>query len=418
MSAKVQHAKEKGLDHSLDALREGNLYIFNRRHSFQSDVFETRLLGQKAICMGGEEAAELFYDTEKFKRHGVAPGPVKKTLLGKNSVQTLDGEAHRHRKDMFMSLMTPDRLKKMDEIVERQWVTALDAWEGQKQTVLYEEAKLLLMRAACEWAGVPLWATELKQRTADVSAMFEGPATVRPKHFKARKARERSEDWIRGLVEQVRGGELFPDEDTALFTMAWHEELDGNLMDTHTAAVEILNIIRPIVAISIYISFTALAVLHYPEEREELRAGKEGHQQMFVQEVRRYYPFFPFQAAKVKESFDWKGVSFKKGTLVLLDFYGTNHDPKLWENPEQFNPERFADWEESPFSFLPQGGGDYMMGHRCPGEWITIRVMKIALDFLVNRMNYQVPAQELSYSMVKVPSMPASNIVLTGVKRI
>lgn len=418
MPDKVQHAKEKGIDHSLDVLREGNLYILNRRHSFQSDVFETRLLGQKAICMGGEEAAELFYDTEKFKRHRVAPGPVKKTLLGENSVQTLDGEAHRHRKEMFMSLMTPDRLKKMDEIVKRQWETALDAWEGQKQTVLYEEAKQLMMRAACEWAGVPLWATELKQRTADVSAMFEGPATLAPKHFKARKARERSEDWIRGLVEQVRGGKLFPDEDTTLYTLAWHEELDGNLMDTHTAAVEILNIIRPIVAISIYISFTALAVLHYPKEREKLRAGKEGYQQMFVQEVRRYYPFFPFQAAKVKENFDWKGISFKKGTLVLLDFYGTNHDPKLWDNPEQFNPERFFEWEESPFSFLPQGGGDYMMGHRCPGEWITIRVMKVALDFLVNRMDYQVPAQDLSFSMVKIPSMPASNIVLTGVKRV
>ena len=67
-----------------------------------------------------------------------------------------------------------------------------------------------------------------------------------------------------------------------------------------------------------------------------------------------------------------------------------------------FSPDRFAEWEGSPFRLIPQGGGDYLMGHRCAGEWVTIEVMKVSLDYLANRMNYEVPDQDLSFSMVSI----------------
>lgn len=62
--------RERVLDNTLTMLLEGYHYIPNRRRRFQSDIFQTRLLGQKVICMGGEEAAEIFYDQEKFTRKG------------------------------------------------------------------------------------------------------------------------------------------------------------------------------------------------------------------------------------------------------------------------------------------------------------------------------------------------------------
>ena len=64
----------------MSLMREGYLYILNRRRSFNCDVFETRLLGKKAICMGGKEAEEIFYDPEKFQREGSAPHRLVETL--------------------------------------------------------------------------------------------------------------------------------------------------------------------------------------------------------------------------------------------------------------------------------------------------------------------------------------------------
>lgn len=154
-----------------------------------------------------------------------------------------------------------------------------------------------------------------------------------------------------------------------------------------------------------------------PEEAAKVKSSDDETAQRFIQEVRRYYPFFPALVAQVREDFVWNGYEFPKDTLTLLDVYGTNHDPKIWNEPDLFNPDRFIDWKGSPFGFIPQGGGDYDMGHRCAGEWVTIEVMKISLDYLANRMNYDVPEQDLSFSVVSMPSIPNSKLILTNIKR-
>jgi fatty-acid peroxygenase len=45
--------KEEGFDNSLKMLKVGYLFILNRQHRFPSNVLETRILGEKAICLTG-----------------------------------------------------------------------------------------------------------------------------------------------------------------------------------------------------------------------------------------------------------------------------------------------------------------------------------------------------------------------------
>lgn len=417
MSNINQMPKEEGIDHSLSLMREGYMYISNRCHSFNSEIFETRLLGMKAICMKGKEAAELFYDTEKFIRKDAAPNRVAQTLFGKNGVQALDGQAHKQRKEMFMSLMSPDGLRTLNDITKEQWEKAVDKWEQMDKVILYDEAKEIMCKIACQWSGVPVQEDEVKELAKDLGAMFESAATIGPVHWLGRHARNQVEKGVGDLINEVRGGKVNPPDNSALHRFAWHRDLEGNLLDTETAAVEVINILRPIVAIAVFINFIGVAVHHYPEEREKLISGDANYARMFVQEVRRFYPFFPFVVALVKKDFTWNGYKFEEGTLTLLDIYGINHDPMIWEKPDMFCPDRFAKWEGSPFSFIPQGGGDYLMGHRCAGEWVTIEVMKVTLDYLANQIDYDVPDQDLSFSMVNMPSIPHSKVEIKNVKR-
>ncbi|WP_306800916.1 hypothetical protein [Clostridioides sp. ZZV14-6345] len=66
MSIKKQVPYDEGLDNTLNLLHERYLFIKNRVNQYQYDIFETHLLGQKVICMTGEEAAKIFYDSELF----------------------------------------------------------------------------------------------------------------------------------------------------------------------------------------------------------------------------------------------------------------------------------------------------------------------------------------------------------------
>lgn len=406
--------KEQGIDHSFDFLREGYQYVANRRKSFQSNVFETRLLGERAICLGGEEGTALFYDTDKFVREDAAPKRLLKTLFGEDGVQTLDGNAHTHRKKMFMSLMFPGNIERLNRLVSREWERELD--RAEEETVLYETSQRVLMRAVCEWAGVPLAEGEVDKRTNEMRLLFESGTALGPKHFRGRQARTSAESWIRQMVEEVRTKRLLPNEQTALYEFSWHRDEAGELLPADVVAVEVINILRPTVAVSIYVLFTVLALHQFPEARAKL-AFEEVESTWFVQEVRRFYPFFPVTAARVKADFEWDGYRFEKGTLVLLDLYGTNHDPILWTEPEQFNPERFSDWKKNPNTFIPQGGGDVDFGHRCAGEHVTMAIMSETIDVFLNRYRYTVPTQDLSYSFVDLPSLPKSKLILKDIER-
>lgn len=417
MSNVKQIPQEAGLDHTLSLLREGYLYILNRRRSFNSDIFKTRLLGKKVICMGGKEAAQLFYDPEKFKRKTAAPNRLIQTLFGRNAIQTLDGQKHFHRKEMLMSVMTPTELDKLTQIFTNEWELAIEKWIQLDRVILYYEVQEILCRTACRWVGIPLKESEVLRLTEDVRIIFESAAAIGLKHWRGRNARNRVESWVEEHVENVRKGRENYNKHTAIYQFATYRNGQGNLLKSKVVAVEVVNLLRPIVAISVFINFIALAIHHYPEERDKLTANEDAYHYEFIQEVRRYYPFFPFVAGLVKKDFTWKGYQFKKDTLTFLDLYGTNHDPKIWDNPEIFRPSRFAEWKDSLYNFIPQGGGEYALGHRCAGELVTIKMMKVSLDYLVNRLHYQLPFQDLSYRMVTIPSIPHSKVVIKNVRR-
>ncbi len=400
-------------------LREGYRFIGRRCRRYGSDAFRTRLLLQPTVCMRGPAAARLYYDSDRFVRQGAAPRRIRRTLFGEGGVQGLDGAAHQRRKQLFLTLTTHDAVTEFVDTVERHWRDAASAWETRGQIVLLDEAQALLCRAACEWAGIALTASELERRTRELSALVEAPGAIGPAHWAGRRARQRAERWAAGIMRAVRASvDGAPPPGSAAHTIAWHRDRDrdGALLDERLAAVELLNVLRPTVAVSRYLVFLAHALHEQPASAAAVREGGDAERERFVQEVRRYYPFFPFAVARVRNDFEWYGYPFERGERVLLDLYGTNHDARTWTQPEQFSPQRFRAWGGSAFDFVPQGGGDHLLGHRCPGEWITIALMKRVLEQLTTGMDYRVPPQHLRVDLARMPAVPRSGLVLDRVQ--
>jgi fatty-acid peroxygenase len=406
---------DQALDSTLALPLEGYRFLPKRRKRLGSDLIEVHLLFQPTICMSGAEAARLFYDNERFERKGAAPVRLQKTLLGKGGVQNLDGEEHRWRKQMFMELMTPANIQQLLELFVVEWHRAVPVWAAMKRVVLFDECERLLCRAACAWAGVPLAETEVGLRTALITSMIDGSGGVGLRHWRARRARKRAERWARSIIKEVRAGLLAPPPQSAAYRFALHRTSQGKPLSTQIAAVELLNIVRPIVAVARYLVFVALALHEHPEIASQLKAER-GYAGLFVQEVRRYYPFFPFASARVKRDFVWQGYRFPKGRRVLLDLYGTNHDPRLWPEPEQFRPERFREPYDATFALIPQGGGEYSLHHRCAGEQITIELMKLTAHLVSGSISYHVPRQNLHVDLSRVPTHPKSRFVITNVR--
>lgn len=410
--------RERSFDSTLALLRDPYRYVSERCRAHGSDLFETRLRLQRTICLTGKEAAELFYDETLFSRKGAAPKRIQKTLFGEGGVQGLDGEAHRHRKALFMQIMSPERVTGLARASALCWRGLSREWVARPEVNLTEVSREVLTRAVCSWAGVPLTDAETPVRVRQLTALFDAAGAVGPRHWASRRARKRAEAWTGELVEQVRSRQLRPPEGCALQEIAFHRDEKGEVLSSRTAAVELLNVLRPTVAVSIYIAFVALALRRDEAFRRKLMYNDDEYAECFAQETRRYYPFFPAVIARTRKDFEWKGYRFPAGRLALLDLYGTNHDARQWEDPDQFRPERFQKRAACPFSLIPQGGGDPHVHHRCPGEGAAVALMKVAADFLVNEISYRVPEQDLSIDWRRLPALPRSGFIISDLRRL
>jgi fatty-acid peroxygenase len=366
----------------------------------------------------GKEAAKKFYDPRNFKREGAMPKIVLKTLFGENGVQTLDGQAHEHRKTIFMDLMTPKRMEEYHRILDKNLTQKLDRQQGQFE--LFDLAKDVLFRSICEWAGIDL--SQLTKKEVDqlaeyqismISSAVTNPAT----HIKGIDNRKKSEKWAQSLIENARINPVAGKEDVALYAFAKATDDHGELLPIDVAAVELLNVIRPTVALTVWIALMGHALFSRPDIYQRLHAEFDQLQDSFIQEMRRYYPFFPMLPAFAIQDVEVDGYLIPKDSWVVLDLYGTNHDDRMIETPEVFRISRYLGKEkhisyDEEYEMIAQGGGEFKTMHRCAGEWITLHTLRVFSDQLVNKYQFSIPEQDWNIPMNQFPTYPKSKALL------
>ncbi|MEU5806500.1 cytochrome P450 [Streptomyces sp. NPDC047718] len=402
-------------DSTLPLLLHGYAWLPNRLRETAGAPVRTHLLGHPAIALHGPQAVQFFYDEENVRRSGAVPDPVLDTLFGRGAVHTLDGAAHRVRKALFLALLKdPAGVEALTEAVVAQWREAV-AGDGGGAVVLFDTAAEALAGAVCAWVGLAPTAEQARLIAHDCVAMVDGFATPGLRHLRARHSRTRQEAALAALVTAVRDGRQQVRPGSALEAVAGHRDVDGLPADERTCAVELLNIIRPTVAITWFITFAAHALHRHPDLAEELRAAS-GRQlrdlsTAFAHEVRRFYPFVPFVGGVAARDLTWQGVRIDQGTMVLLDVYGHHHDAGLWHNPYHFTPARFTADPDAVDRLVAQGGGDPALGHRCPGEDITVSVLAAFVGELAH-LDPEVPDQDLTIPLSRIPTRPHSGFVL------
>ena len=83
------------------------------------------------------------------------------------------------------------------------------------------------------------------------------------------------------------------------------------------------------------------------------------------------------------------GHAIGRGTVVLVDVYSMQRDPRVWDEPEKFMPERFleakVDDDEGTRWMMPFGMGR----RRCPGEGLALRTVGMALGVMVQFFEWE-----------------------------
>jgi cytochrome P450 len=108
-----------------------------------------------------------------------------------------------------------------------------------------------------------------------------------------------------------------------------------------------------------------------------------------IKEVMRLYPPAWAVTREMMADGEFAGYALKKGEVVIFNMYGVQRDPRFWDDPLRFNPDRFsADNEKSieKYAYLPFGTGARV----CIGNAFALMEARLILATIAARFELDV----------------------------
>ncbi|KAK4481529.1 hypothetical protein RD792_012430 [Penstemon davidsonii] len=127
---------------------------------------------------------------------------------------------------------------------------------------------------------------------------------------------------------------------------------------------------------------------------EEPDLSKLPYLQGIVNEALRLYPAVPLLVPRESSNDCTIGrFDLPSKTMLLVNAWSIHRDPKLWDDPESFKPERYDGLEDEAYKLklIPFGLGR----RRCPGAGLANREVALALASLIQCFEWERIDEEL-----------------------
>jgi cytochrome P450 len=123
----------------------------------------------------------------------------------------------------------------------------------------------------------------------------------------------------------------------------------------------------------------------------EIDAGEgDAYMQAVISETLRVRPVVPLVVRVLQQPLSVGGHVLPTGTRVVPSIYLTNRNPRIYEHPREFRPERFLDSPPETFSWIPFGGGI----RRCIGASFATLEMKLILSTVLGELTPGLSARD------------------------
>ncbi|XP_022738454.1 cytochrome P450 71A1-like [Durio zibethinus] len=113
-----------------------------------------------------------------------------------------------------------------------------------------------------------------------------------------------------------------------------------------------------------------------------------------IKETFRLHPALPLLVPRCSgKSITVGGYTIPKGSRVFLNIWSIHRDPHIWDNPLQFQPDRFLndpdkfDYYGSDFRYMPFGSGR----RKCPGLTLGEKMLYFILASLLHSFDWKLP---------------------------
>ncbi|CAN6289368.1 unnamed protein product [Urochloa humidicola] len=209
------------------------------------------------------------------------------------------------------------------------------------------------------------------------------------------KSKRGCDDFLQVLLDLMSAGKLDRDTVKAIVFEVFMTGGDTITITVEWAMAELLR--NPGAMAKLRAEITG-ALGDKEEAIEEPDVAALPYLQAVVKEAMRLHPVAPLLVPHkaVEDGAEVCGYAVPRGSTVFVNVWAIMRDPALWEDPDEFSPERFlvagsraaeVDFRGKHFEFFPFGSGR----RQCPGMPLAERAVPHVLASLLHAFEWRLP---------------------------
>lgn len=356
---------------------------------------------------------------------------------------TTEGDFWRRQRRLLQPAFHTQRIKHYVQVVDDHAKTMFDRWEDGKTYEMTNEMSTVTMGIISEILfnikdierdaeGLSEALTVVfEMMTIETNALLPVPDWVpTPRNLRENKAMKFLDDFILDIIaERRKTGEDTGDVLSSLL-LAVDEEEDGGKMTDRQAADESKSLFGAgHETTALVLTWTLYLLSQNPDVEaklyEEVSSVLGGRMptledletmtytdNVLKEAMRLYPPAWSLMAREIIEDMPLGDEIIPKGSVMLISPWVMHHDPRYWEDPQQFDPERFNDdrMQDMPrYAYFPFGGG----AHVCTGQHLAMMEAEVLLATMVERYTFSLAPDNNVEPLALVTVRPKHGINIT-----
>lgn len=342
----------------------------------------------------------------------VAPSAAGDTpiasVLGPRSVITLTGPEHMRQRKLLLPPFHGERMRAYEETIVQATRRDMASWTLGRAMKLSAHTRSItlevILRAvfgveAERMGGLKGAIGQLAEPTRTLTMLrfaLSKPSTGRPPG-ELGQALERLDGLIYAEIARRREQENLAEREDILSLLLQARDEDGEAMTDGELRDELVSLL--LAGHETTATATAWAIerlIRHPDRLARLvaeidRGEEEEYMQAVIHETLRCRPVVPGVVRLLQEPLNVAGYDLPVGTRVIASVYLTNHNPRVYENPKEFRPERFLGVQPDTFAWIPFGGGI----RRCIGASFAMLEMRTMLRTMLAEYHPSVPRRSV-----------------------
>jgi cytochrome P450 len=365
--------------------------------------------GMQLVVISDPEAVKtVFTAPPETVPSGVGSSPIA-SIMGPSSVIVLTGPEHMRQRKLLLPPFHGERMREYEDVIVSATRHDMAGWAMGTPMRLQERTRRITLEVILRAVfGVEAERMEALREAigglmeplnplAMVMLSLRSPSDERPGGAVGR-ALERLDAVIFDELERRRSQADLAERSDILSLLMQARDEDGQAMTDGELRDELVTLLLAgHETTSTSVSWAIERLVRHPEKLRRLEAeidgleegGGEEYMAAVVSETLRVKPVVPVVVRVLQEDMQVGRHLLAKGTRVVPSIYLTNRSRRVYEDPEEFRPERFLENGPETFSWIPFGGGI----RRCIGASFATLEMKLILRTMLSELEPSMPAK-------------------------